>query len=194
MLDIAKQLAKGSLDGKKFDPLDKEGKNFKLLQTELAKRMAVHKPNIVEDIKERFVTVNKEDTKESKWQQSARAIFSEAENKMREYYTNDLNDEFGIEKMVPSFNKIDLYDMDKYRNGIPPTQFGNEALDNAHNNSTKEERSFDITQDSREKQEQREFFKAREEAREKGRSLSLEEWRKQKAREQAARAAQNGGR
>lgn len=190
MLDIAKQLAKGSLDGKKFDPLDKDGKNMGLLQKELAKRMAVHKPNIVEDIKERFVTVNKEDTKESKWQQSARAIFSEAENKMREYYTNDLNDEFGIEKMVPSFNKIDLYDMDKYRNGIPPTQFGNEALDNAHNNSTKEERSFDITQDSREKQEQREFFKAREEAREKGRTLSLEEWRTQKAREQAARAAQ----
>ena len=200
MGEIVRQLAEGSLDGKKFDPFDKDGKNLFLLKKELAKQMAKKKPDIVKNI----LHLNGKD-KDFEQDSETGAIIRADKHAITKYLksiegtmtseTSAVCSRFGIEKMDIRFTSAEGYELNNYTNGkIPPTQFGNEALDNAHNNSTKEERSFDITQDSREKQEQREFFKAREEAREKGRTLSLEEWRKQKAREQAARAAQNGGR
>lgn len=200
MGEIVRQLAEGSLDGKKFDPFDKDGKNLFLLKKELAKQMAKKKPDIVKNI----LHLNGKD-KDFEQDSETGAIIRADKHAITKYLksiegtmtseTSAVCSRFGIEKMDIRFTSAEGYELNNYTNGkIPPTQFGNEALDNAHNNSTKEERSFDITQDSHEKQEQREFFKAREEAREKGRTLSLEEWRKQKAREQAARAAQNGGR
>ena len=222
MGEIVRQLAEGSLDGKKFDPFDKDGKNLFLLKKELAKQMAKKKPDIVKNI----LHLNGKD-KDFEQDSETGAIIRADKHAITKYLksiegtmtseTSAVCSRFGIEKMDIRFTSAEGYELNNYTNGkIPPTQFGNEALDNAHNNSTKEERSFDITQDSREKQEKREYDEARRKAKESGHNLSIENWReynkdkekgeeqgkklsledwlKQKAREQAARAAQNGGR